>query len=573
MRHSMVVIGGSPAALSLATDAQRAGLDAVPVLVRSPLIVPPESVRGVTVRHLVGVPEVSLGEDDLLQVLADGEILDTGVCVLDSEAVGGTAPFPWPVPETLTERVHSVADFEADDRDVLVVGRGDEAVVQSWRLAEERARVVLCFTGLSTELSRIAIHMLDELEREQRATVLWRSAPVEIVDVGGFPMALFPDRRTPDLQFDHVLTMGRQRRPSGVKVPEELDEKALYLLAESQPEGWSGKHVAPSDAWSTIRRSHFPDLPALRPRHTGEVDDARARELARAHYNATITAFDTAHNELWRIRIRPDRETGIHRAGQYCSLGIGLWEPRADDEVEPRLASNREKLVRRSYSISSPIFDDNGYLADHVEMDEIELYIVWVRSAERRVSSLTPRMALKKPGDRVYLGPKIAGRYTLSRVVDPAGQIVFCATGTGEAPHNAMIVELLRKGHHGPIVSAVTVRHESDLAYREEHRGLAERFPNYRYLAHPTRDPNTPRRYVQDLLRDGDIEEALGDDLDPHGAHVFLCGNPAMIGLPEWEGPTPSFPGPTGMAELLHDRGMTLDRRGVGGNVHYEEYW
>jgi len=30
---------------------------------------------------------------------------------------------------------------------------------------------------------------------------------------------------------------------------------------------------------------------------------------------------------------------------------------------------------------------------------------------------------------------------------------------------------------------------------------------------------------------------------------------------------------PTGVCELLAARGFVLDRRGVDGNVHYEEYW
>ncbi len=69
------------------------------------------------------------------------------------------------------------------------------------------------------------------------------------------------------------------------------------------------------------------------------------------------------------------------------------------------------------------------------------------------------------------------------------------------------------------------------------------------------------------------MEEELGIDLDPSGSHFFLCGNPGMIGLPEWDGDTPTFPESRGMAQVLAERGYTIDRRGVTGNVHYEEYW
>jgi ferredoxin--NADP+ reductase len=39
------------------------------------------------------------------------------------------------------------------------------------------------------------------------------------------------------------------------------------------------------------------------------------------------------------------------------------------------------------------------------------------------------------------------------------------ATGTGEAPHNAMIAELLARHHAGPIVSAVGARNRAEPGY------------------------------------------------------------------------------------------------------------
>jgi len=89
----------------------------------------------------------------------------------------------------------------------------------------------------------------------------------------------------------------------------------------------------------------------------------------------------------------------------------------------------------------------------------------------------------------------------------------------------------------------------------------------------PTREADVPKRYLQDLIRDGDIELALGDVFDPSNTHAFLCGNPAMIGLPEEEDGEMRFPETTGVIELLVDKGFTIDRRGEPGNIHFEEYW
>ena len=163
------------------------------------------------------------------------------------------------------------------------------------------------------------------------------------------------------------------------------------------------------------------------------------------------------------LRVKPDHGSVSHLPGQYASLGLGYWEERVDDAMEPNIDDRWDKLVRRSYSISCRIFDEHGYLANDAESDELEFYIVLVPPTPDNVPGLTPRLALKKPGDRIYLGPKVAGRYTLAPVTDPSNTVVLLSTGTGEAPQNAMVTELLRKGHHGPIVSAVSVRQWADL--------------------------------------------------------------------------------------------------------------
>lgn len=567
----LIVVGSRPAGVSLAMEAARSGLEAVLLLtpIEEATPAPTPALRSVTMGR-VGVESILQAEDGGLSVVTGEVNYSAAVVTVDVTGDIGEERPPWDVPAGIEDRMHTQVGFDAEDRDVLVVGSGEAAVGALVGLVADRSRVVLCFTGRLDDLSRLSRQRLEEMEREQQVTILWRTAPTAIIDLEGFPMAVFADRRTPDLQFDHVLwAQGRDRLPDYLARAGE--HVGLYVITESSDTEEAGT-LTPAGAWRAIRAKHFPHLLDLIPGST-VAQHPRRRELARSHYNATITAFDTAHNELWRIRVKPDHTGIAHRAGQYCSLGLGFWEPRADDAEDPGLHARREKMVRRSYSISSPIFDEHGYLVDHAEMDDVELYIVWVRPSGGNVPALTPRLALKHVGDRIYLGPKVAGRYSLAPVVDPSCAVLFCATGTGESPHNAMIVELLRKGHHGPILSAVSVRYRSDLAYLDEHRQLEERYPNYSYLAVPTREADVPKRYMQDLLEDGLLTDHLGEELDPEHTHVFLCGNPSMIGLPEGEESSSRFPEPTGMAELLDRRGFTIDRRGSVGNVHYEEYW
>lgn len=326
--------------------------------------------------------------------------------------------------------------------------------------------------------------------------------------------------------------------------------------------------LSPGRAWAKIRTSSFPELPEPTAPPSVSPDELRER-----HYNATITYFERTHSDLWLIRIRPDHGDVSHKAGQYASLGLGYWEPRSDTARDHGLDRKWENLVRRSYSISSPLFEENGYLFDPAHHDDLEFYIVLVPPTPERVPALTPRLALKQPGDRIYVGPRIVGRYTLTPVDDPTCTVVFLSTGTGEAPNNAMIVELLRKGHTGPIVSVVSVRYQEDLAYLDKHRRLEDRFANYHYLPLVTRDPGSEKVYIQDALDRGMLAERFGVDLDPAKTHVYMCGNPSMIGIPTWEGDTPVFPETPGACQWLHEHGFDLDRHGHTGNVHSEKYW
>ncbi len=306
-------------------------------------------------------------------------------------------------------------------------------------------------------------------------------------------------------------------------------------------------------------------------------EEARLEALRATNYNATITYLREHNPELWVFRVKHDEPLEPYKGGQYTTLGLGYWEPRADNAAED-FASDPElryKMARRSYSVSSSIIDDQGNLLP-AHPEEVEFYVVQVRpDAGPDLPALTPRIFTRKLGDRIYMGRKFTGRYTLDGVA-PTDNVVFLSTGTGEAPQNAMVAELLRNGHQGKILSVVCVRLRSDLAYLEQQEPVQAMYPNYQYLVLTTREPENlaNKRYIQDLLLDGTIEEALGQPLDPSRTHVFLCGNPAMIGLPEWdEEGNMTFPAEVGVCQILSERGFTIDHHRERGNVHYEEYW
>lgn len=575
--HDVIVIGSTAGGMSVAEGACRAGLS-VQVIERGADLNIPGVVNRIDLSIAYGEKVETIDYDaeaDVVEVTSPGRIYRARACVIAERNY--TSDWTPAIDIVDNQRV-SIDNPPAKviGADVMVIGNTDHAVEITAQLVARGANVVLAAEGLEPSwLSPVAGSTLAILERERQATVLYRSSPSAIGERDGFPIAYFSDRRTPDLEFDHIVFSSRRALA-------DFDELGVTAAAQATDAVWAfsgtsedthGTNAAYGpDLWTSIAAARFP---ALAVADTGvgswSRDTTMEVELAEHYYNATITLFEPTHSDLWRLRVRPDHGDTSHQPGQYATLGLGYWEARVDDASDDDLDSKWLKLVRRSYSISSPIFDEHGYLVDHTAGDELEFYIVLVAPTVDNVPALTPRLALKRPGDRIFLGSKVAGRYTLAPVVDPSRTCVFFSTGTGEAPHNAMVTQLLRKGHRGPIVSAVTVRQWNDLGYRDEHDDLVRRYPNYHYLPLPTREADFPKQYLQDVIANDTLKNRFGVKLDPETTDVFLCGNPAMIGLPE--GDPPEWPEVVGVVELLVERGFKLDRRGDPGNIHFEEYW
>jgi ferredoxin--NADP+ reductase len=307
-----------------------------------------------------------------------------------------------------------------------------------------------------------------------------------------------------------------------------------------------------------------------------EIADARQKR-----YNGTVAWLKKPHPELFICRVKPDFPRPPHRAGQYCSLGLGNWEPRTPGcQPEDLKPTDESKVVRRAYSISNSILDDAGQLIDVPATDYLEFYITLVRegSDPAKPPALTPRLFMLREGDRLNIGEKITGHYTLEPV-KPSDTVLFLGTGTGEAPHNYMTWELLKTGHTGKILQACCVRMKQDLAYLQTHQRLMQQYPNYKYLALTTREAETVghKVYIQDLIASGQLETILGEKLDPARTHVFLCGNPKMIGVPVKNKETGAreYPKPLGVIEILEGRGFLVDNAAakIKGNLHFEEYW
>ena len=265
--------------------------------------------------------------------------------------------------------------------------------------------------------------------------------------------------------------------------------------------------------------------------------------------NAVVAQRIEVAPGLMVLRVAPDGwELPEFTAGQFAVLGLPVEAPRfpfSDEETEPPKADG---LIKRAYSIAS----------SSVVREYLEFYIVLVRSG-----SLTPRLFALGPGDRVWLGPKCTGMFTIDQV--PEGKhVVFVGTGTGIAPYMSMLRTHMVCGgerHFGVLHGA---RHSWDLGYRSELRTLDYMCGNFSYIPCISRPQEEvvpwggQSGYIQELWKRQPLEDTWGFHPTADNSHVFICGNPEMA---------------KSMLDLLAEEGFQEHSKQNPGNVHVEKYW
>lgn len=266
-----------------------------------------------------------------------------------------------------------------------------------------------------------------------------------------------------------------------------------------------------------------------------------------SEYNATVTQRVEIAPGLIILRVAPDVLPFQFRPGQYTVLGLRRSEPRVagSDPEEP--SSDPDQLIRRAYSIASSSRAD----------EYLEFYITLVASGE-----LTPRLLKLAVRDRLFLGTKATGLFTLDRVRDER-HVLLVATGTGLAPYMSMLRTELVCGGPRRFVILQGARYSWDLGYRTELETLDRLCSNVTYIPVVSR-PKEDRSwkglggYLQDVLVSDTIRERTGLDVTPENFHIFLCGNPAMI---------------VEAMRRMTERGFVPDKGRTVGSLHTEKYW
>lgn len=264
-------------------------------------------------------------------------------------------------------------------------------------------------------------------------------------------------------------------------------------------------------------------------------------------YNATVIGREEINPQLVILRVQPEGPLFDFKPGQFAVLGLLGGAPRVPEAASEDPVTAPEQMIRRAYSIAS----------SSVERRYLEFYLTLITSGQ-----LTPRLFALKHGDRVFLGPKGSGVFTLDRVPD-GKSVLLIATGTGLAPYMSMLRTMLVGESQRRFVVVHGARYGWDLGYRGELESLARIRSNLTYIPSITRPDEDPHfrghtGRIQTLIEQGVVEQESGVRLDPAQADAFLCGNPVMVQT---------------VKAMLEAKGFTADHGKTIGTIHVEEYW
>ncbi len=235
------------------------------------------------------------------------------------------------------------------------------------------------------------------------------------------------------------------------------------------------------------------------------------------------------------------------KPGQFCALHLPASAPKCENSTPDMEEMEPGKLIKRAYSIAS----------SSQQKEFLEFYITLVHSG-----ALSPRLFELKIGDKVGIGTKFVGMFTMDQIPEEKN-VVLVATGTGVAPYMSMLRTdaLRRKGKIAVIHGAAN---SWDLGYSSELTLLQTITTNLIYIPTITevKKELTPwfgqTKFIQDMWRDGIMEQKWGFRPNPENTDVFLCGNPRMI---------------ADMTAALEEDGFSeWSRKNPEGQIHVEKF-
>lgn len=220
--------------------------------------------------------------------------------------------------------------------------------------------------------------------------------------------------------------------------------------------------------------------------------------------------------------------------GHYARVGL-----TADDGT----------MVWRPYSLVSAAYDD--YL---------EFLAILVPGG-----AFSLALGKLQVGDTIHVEKASYGFLTLDQLA-PGRDLWLLASGTGLGPFVSILRDPAVWREFERLIVVHSVRQSTELAYRDEICALpdrewfADRHAQLIHLPVVTREPGaTPlAARIPQLFADGRLAEAAGTTFSVDASRLLICGNPEMA------------------RELRHRfgaLGFSTSRRGVPGQMAFEQYW
>ena len=270
--------------------------------------------------------------------------------------------------------------------------------------------------------------------------------------------------------------------------------------------------------------------------------------MATRELNSVVTQIMQVSPTMKIIRVKPDSwDLPNFTAGQFISLGLPASAERILDSEPEQKEYKEGKIIRRMYSIAS----------SSVLTEFVEFYITIVKSG-----ALTPRIFNLQVGDRIEMGKKTSGMFTLEEV-PKNNNIILIATGTGVAPYISMLRSNALQKSSEKLAVIHGAANSWDLGYSSELtliESMSEKFTYIPTILMPEKEPvgwNGETRLVEDIWKDGTIERLCGFRPGPDNTHIFLCGNPGMT---------------EAMMAILSKEGFEEHARKKAGQIHIESW-
>lgn len=235
------------------------------------------------------------------------------------------------------------------------------------------------------------------------------------------------------------------------------------------------------------------------------------------------------------LSFRTSRYRGFRfRPGHYARLGTTLTDGRT---------------LWRPYSIVSASYDE--YL---------EFLATLVPGGE-----FSARLASLKAGDVLQVDKSCFGFLTVDQLA-PGNDLWLLASGSGLGPMLSILRDPAVWSRFRRLLVVHSVRQSAELAYRAEIEALSsdpllvEGGAQLTYLPVVTRQPGATAlsRRLPELLADGSLETAAACPLSVESSRLMICGNPEMA---------------VALRKQLTQRGFVTGRRGIPGQMAFENYW